>query len=170
MSNVQLLLKPVQCNKAREAVGTLLGLRSTHPGPERRGDRLLFPGLRVLVVEDNEINQMVANAILQRFGCEVTLRENGAEALQTFESGEYDLIVMDCQMPVMNGMQAASAIRDLESKGNRHIPIIAMTANATPSDRAACLQAGMDDFLSKPIQERDLVDAIRRNRRATSIH
>jgi|GEM_PF-2354773 len=163
LPNVQLILKPVRRNQIRESVGALLGLRSSHAGPERRGDRSALRGLKVLVAEDNPVNQMVAYALLERLGCSVTISDNGSNTLETLQKDKFDVLFMDCQMPVMDGLTATRQIRKTEGFQS-HIPIIAMTANATSSDRAECIKAGMDGFLPKPIHEADVVAAIKRLR------
>jgi CheY-like chemotaxis protein len=104
----------------------------------------------VLLAEDNLINQKVACAILTREGCTVDVAENGVQAVEMAAANGYDLIMLDCQMPEMDGYQAAAAIRKLEQNGHR-TPIIAATAGAFMEDRARCLEAGMDDYISKPI-------------------
>jgi CheY-like chemotaxis protein len=109
-------------------------------------------GLKVLVVEDNAINQKVAAIILEKFGCRVDLAANGREALEASMHITYDCILMDCQMPEMDGFEATAAIRQREAYAGKRIPIFAMTANAMPSDRKRCLEAGMDGYLSKPMQ------------------
>ena len=107
---------------------------------------------RILVVEDNKVNQRVARGMLGKFGVDVDLVANGEEAMSVLEQRSYDLIFMDCQMPVLNGFDTTRKIRDQESKVINHaIPIIAMTANALQGDRDRCIAAGMDDYISKPI-------------------
>ncbi len=108
--------------------------------------------MRVLVVEDNEINQDVASGMLQHFGCSVDLVSNGKQAVEAVTERTYDLIFMDCRMPVMNGFEATTAIRTLENKTDlkHHVPIIAMTGNALEGDREKCLSTGMDDYIGKP--------------------
>lgn len=105
---------------------------------------------KVLLVEDNKINQKVARSILKKLNLEVTIAENGQEAIQTIESHQFDLILMDMQMPVMGGLEATETILKRWPKLNS--PIIAMTANAMDSDREKCFKAGMKDFITKPIQ------------------
>jgi len=108
---------------------------------------------RVLIVEDNVINQIVAQTILKELGLQSDIADNGVEALQALESLPYDLVLMDCLMPVMDGFEASRRIRDSDSKVlNRSIPIIAMTASTMEEDREKCLAAGMNDFLSKPVE------------------
>jgi two-component system sensor histidine kinase/response regulator len=108
---------------------------------------------RVLVVEDNIINQMVAEGMLEEFGIRVDLAANGEEALHMLQTLPYDLVFMDCQMPVMDGYEATRCIRDVQSKViDRAITIVAMTANTMQGDREKCIAVGMDDFISKPVQ------------------
>ena len=121
--------------------------------------------LRILLVEDNEINVRFARGVLQKRGHVVTVARNGMEALQAISANHehpFDLALMDIQMPVMSGLEATGAIRVLESGTGRHLPIIAMTANAMRGDKEACLEAGMDDYLSKPVEVHKLVAAIER--------
>jgi CheY-like chemotaxis protein len=115
----------------------------------------------VLVAEDNLINQKVAVRMLQRLGCEAEVAVNGREAVAALESVSFDLILMDCQMPEMDGYQATTEIRRRES-GPGRLPIIALTAHAVQGSREKCLEAGMDDYLSKPINPRALSQMLRR--------
>jgi signal transduction histidine kinase/ActR/RegA family two-component response regulator len=117
--------------------------------------------LRVLVAEDNSVNQMVASAMLKRLGIRADLVENGLEAVAAVEQGGYDLVLMDCRMPVMDGYEACRVIREREA-GTRHTPIIAMTASAIVGDRELCLAVGMDDYLAKPVRLGDLGSVLRR--------
>ncbi len=118
----------------------------------------LRSGGRVLLVEDNAVNRKVALRLLAKLGLEATAANNGAEAVEAVRRGGYDAVLMDVQMPVMDGYEATRRIRQLERDGelSGHLPIIAMTANAMQGDEDACLACGMDDYLSKPIQ-RDLL-------------
>ena len=124
----------------------------------------LTPGLRILLAEDNEVNQKVAQRFLEDMGLQVVIAPDGLEALRQVESGEaFDLIFMDCQMPGMDGFEATSRIRALElALGKARLPIVAMTANAMAGDRERCLEAGMDDYLTKPILRQTLQEALRR--------
>jgi CheY-like chemotaxis protein len=117
--------------------------------------------LRILLVEDHRVNQLLAIALLEKWGHEVVLAENGQEAVNHFEPGRWDLILMDIQMPVMGGMDATRLIRAKEGT-SRRVPIIAVTANAMDSDRQACLAADMDEHLGKPYTRAGLQDAIDR--------
>jgi len=107
---------------------------------------------RVLVVEDNPINQQVANAMLRSLGAQVTLASNGQEAVELVQNSDFDLVLMDCQMPVMDGFQATAAIRQLPLGRGERLPIAAVTANALQGDEQKCLDAGMNDFLPKPFK------------------
>ena len=109
-----------------------------------------IPPLNILVAEDNEVNQQVAELALSRLGHQMTLAENGHEAVEQWRKGNFDLILMDVQMPEMDGLTAAKLIRSEETEGN-HISIIAATAHAMASDRDKCLSAGMDSYITKPI-------------------
>ncbi|MBI4882285.1 MAG: response regulator, partial [Planctomycetes bacterium] len=109
-------------------------------------------GIRVLLVEDNVVNQKVAMKLLAKFGCHAGVAGNGIEALHALETADYDVVLMDCMMPEMDGYTAARRIRDPDSSVRDHaVPIIAMTANAMVGDREKCLEAGMNDYLAKPI-------------------
>jgi PAS domain S-box-containing protein len=115
---------------------------------------------RILLVEDNKVNQRLLTRMLETRHCEVTIAENGREAIERACSGSYDLIFMDCQMPVLDGYRASAEIRGLEN-GSR-TPIVALTANNSAGDRETCFAAGMDDFLSKPILRDELDEMLRR--------
>jgi PAS domain S-box-containing protein len=109
-------------------------------------------GARILLADDDPTNQTVIKSILAKFGYNVDVAGNGREALKSLEQNDYDLVLMDCMMPLMNGYEKTSVIRDRNSAVLRHdIPVIALTANAMPEDRDICLNAGMDDYLSKPL-------------------
>lgn len=125
-------------------------------------------GVRVLLAEDNLVNQDVARAMLSSFGCDVHVAMNGREALDALQTRKFDIILMDCQMPVMDGYEATLAIRAHESTESvGHIPIVAVTANVLPEDRDKCIAAGMDDFLSKPFTVDKLRNTIEHHTRAS---
>jgi len=111
---------------------------------------------KILLVEDNEINRKVAEHILKRIGCQFDSAEHGQEALALLASGFYDAVLMDVQMPILDGIETTVRIRAREQHSGKHLPIIAMTANASENDKLRCLRAGMDDYLSKPIGAEEL--------------
>ncbi len=115
-----------------------------------------FTGARVLLGEDHPVNQLVAANLLEELGVKVGVASNGIEVLEEINKQKYDLILLDCQMPKMNGFEATAAIRERESGTNNHVPIVAVTANAMTGDREHCLSLGMDDYISKPFSERDI--------------
>ncbi len=115
--------------------------------------------VRILMAEDNVINQRVGKLILQRAGLDIDLVSDGSEAVDAHRANPYDLILMDCQMPTMDGFEASRRIRDLPQK---QPIIVAVTANALVGERERCLNAGMDDYLSKPFQAEQLVDVVAR--------
>ena len=107
----------------------------------------------MLVVEDNPVNQMVAGGFLEALACEFEIVSDGRAAVEVLtRTHPFDLVLMDCHMPEMDGLEATRCVRAHESTGGLHTPIVALTANAMASDRDACLEAGMDDFLSKPFR------------------
>ncbi len=121
------------------------------------------PNTRLLLVEDNIINQQVAMGILKKYGLKADAAADGSEALKMLENIAYDLVLMDVQMPVMDGFEATRHIRDPHSRVLNHaIPVIAMTANALQGDRELCLEAGMTDYVSKPIEPQKLIEALER--------
>jgi two-component system, sensor histidine kinase and response regulator len=160
------LMKPIKQAELFNALTTALGhvktiTKSLRPGKAFDRDLATRLPLRILVVEDNAINQKVAERLLLQFGYHIDLAANGEEALAALESKKYDLIFMDVQMPVMDGLEATQRIRQRYSRAERPC-IIAMTANAMKEDREACEAAGMDDYLSKPIRAGELRAALER--------
>jgi len=117
---------------------------------------------KILLVEDNVVNQLVAKAILEKFGLTLDLATDGQQAVNKFGSNTYDMILMDCQMPVLDGFEATKQIREIElnNEQQQHIPIIALTANAHDKDRERCINAGMDGYISKPIVKNDLYNIL----------
>jgi CheY-like chemotaxis protein len=140
--------------------GNLPAFRTVVAAAVRTPSKPRLKGLDILVVEDNRVNQQVAVRILERQGHSVALAANGIEALDRLRRGPYHLILMDMQMPEMDGLQATREIRQSELGTGGHIPIIAMTANALAGDRERCLASGMDGYLSKPIHPRALAEGI----------
>ncbi|MFS8808852.1 response regulator, partial [Synechococcus sp. R6-10] len=119
-------------------------------------------GVRVLLVEDNPVNQKVAIRMLQKLGCAVDVAENGQQALERLACASYDIVLMDMQMPVMDGLTATRLLRQREQQTGNHQIVIALTANAMQSDREVCFEAGMDDYLSKPLTLDALQATLRR--------
>jgi CheY-like chemotaxis protein len=113
-----------------------------------------------LLAEDNLINQKVATRLLEKQGHKVTVANNGREVLEALGRDKFDLILMDVQMPLMDGFEATGAIRQEEKETGSHIPIVAMTAHAMKGDRERCLEVGMDDYVSKPLKPDDLFKTI----------
>ena len=125
--------------------------------PHPDADASEFAGKRLLLVDDNELNAMLASRLLKTLGFEVTIAENGAVALDAYARGRFDIVLMDCQMPVLDGYAATRHIRELEARtAARRTPVIAITANTLAGDREKCLAAGMDDYLGKPYSVREL--------------
>jgi PAS domain S-box-containing protein len=130
-----------------------------HKPSEPQEEALCLQG-RILVAEDQETNQIVIRKFLERVGVSVTLADNGSQALEAVTEATFDLVLMDCQMPGMDGLEATARIRASEQGTGRHLPIIAMTAHATAQDRERCLAAGMDDYLTKPIHRETLFKVV----------
>ncbi|NOS81645.1 MAG: response regulator, partial [Nitrospira sp.] len=140
--------------------------------PERRG--VLLPtappqlpdpritGARILLAEDNPVNREVAVCMLEQLGCQVVAVEHGQEAVMQAESSQFDLVLMDCQMPAMDGFSATKAIREGEQRTGRHMTIVALTAHAIDNHRERCLAAGMDDYMSKPFTQAELGEMVQR--------
>jgi CheY-like chemotaxis protein len=124
----------------------------------RASDKIQRYSLRILVGEDNPVNQKLVARTLENFGHKVTLASNGREAVDAFIASPFDIVLMDVQMPVLDGLSATRMIREIESEaGTSHMPIVGLTAHALDSDRSRCLQAGMDAYLSKPFKPQELI-------------
>ncbi len=159
-----ILLKPVKEPALLEAIERLLG-RTAAAGLAPLNRQLLdepIRKLRVLLAEDNAINQKLAVRLLEKHGHSVNVANDGAEAVAAVRNGEFDLVLMDVQMPGMSGLEATAAIRALERGTGKRLPIVAMTAHAMKGDRERCLEAGMDGYVSKPIQLDLMMDVIAR--------
>jgi CheY-like chemotaxis protein len=156
------LLKPVNQSELFDEMLPLVGVTATdddhsvRPAAAIDGRR----PLKVMLVEDSLLNQRLADAVLQKAGHHVTIANNGREAVETWRTATFDLILMDIQMPEMDGFDATKAIRDLERETGTHIPIIALTAHALRGDRERCLEVGMDAHVSKPIHAERLLETI----------
>ena len=116
--------------------------------------------MRLLLAEDNPVNQKLAVTLLERWGHTVVKANNGREALEAVQRQPFDLVLMDVQMPEMDGFEATAAIREMEKGTVTHIPIVAMTAHAMKGDREHCLEKGMDGYVSKPLQPAVLFDLL----------
>ena len=156
------LVKPVSPSRLLATLTQAVQSQDPEPPEAPQGRPLSLSGVHVLVVEDNAINQEIASTVLRQAGANVSLAEHGAQALERLEAGDgIDLILMDCQMPVMDGFEASRRIRGLDAY--RDTPIVAMTANAMDGDRERCLNAGMDDYMAKPIESETLLETVGRH-------
>jgi CheY-like chemotaxis protein len=163
MGVARCLTKPVTQSQLFNAIAQSLGTAVAEVRPfdsiqsDRPGD---FAPRRILLAEDGVVNQKVAIDLLTKRGHQVTLANNGKEALAALENQDFDLVLMDIQMPVMDGYAATAAIRQREALSRRHLPIIAMTAHAMAGDRERCLKAGMDAYVAKPFRPHELFRAV----------
>jgi signal transduction histidine kinase/ligand-binding sensor domain-containing protein/DNA-binding response OmpR family regulator len=158
------LTKPVSQSELFECIVRVL--RASTPQAEsaapmthhtlREGKR----NLHILLVEDNVVNQRLAERLLEKHGYRVTVRANGCEAIAALDQENFDVVLMDVQMPVMDGFEATGAIRVREQSTGRHLPVIAMTAHAMRGDQERCLAAGMDGYIAKPIRGQELIDLV----------
>ncbi|QXP88069.1 response regulator [Methylococcus capsulatus] len=160
------LLKPVRQSLLFNAIAEVLAAKATvQRRPAAKTETVLpaYEGRRVLVVEDNRVNQKVIVAMLGKFGIVPDVADNGQAALELLARSSYDLVLMDCQMPVLGGYEATGELRAREmSAGGRRTPVVALTAHAATGEREKCLAAGMDDYLSKPISRDRLAEALER--------
>jgi PAS domain S-box-containing protein len=160
------LLKPIRRAELREAIERVLGAVSENRQEALITERTLSDGrdanssLSILLAEDNEVNQKVATRLLEKRGHRVTIAGNGQQALDALSEAQFDLVLMDVQMPEMDGLEATAALREKETTTGRHQPVIAMTALVMKGDRERCLAAGMDGYLTKPIRPRELDEVL----------
>jgi CheY-like chemotaxis protein len=164
------LSKPVRRSELRAAIVKTLAEHPVPAAPLRGGalrevkDKAHGETMHILLTEDNPVNQRVAVRILEKQGYQVTVAGNGLEALMAMQGHDFDVVLMDVQMPEMGGFEATEKIRRSEQRAGTHIPIIAMTAHAMEGDRERCLAAGMDDYISKPIRAATLIDLVEKYR------
>jgi PAS domain S-box-containing protein len=159
---VAYLLKPIKQSELLEAIDVALGISTpprTKTSPVERRPRRAG-SLRLLLAEDSLVNQSLAVALLEGEGHTVTVAGNGIEALAAVESQAFDLVLMDVQMPELDGLEATARIRARERQAGGHLPIVAMTARALKGDRERCLEAGMDGYIAKPIRANELFEVI----------
>ena len=154
------LTKPVKQTELLQLILSLLGSQKKQPAVEKPEAVLPIRGVHVLLVEDNPVNQQIAIRMLERRGHSVKAVGNGREALDLLDTEHFDVVLMDVQMPDMDGFEATAAIRERESHTAAHIPIVAMTAHTMEGDRERCLGAGMDDYITKPIRPQVLYRTI----------
>jgi CheY-like chemotaxis protein len=156
--------KPLRQSELLDAVMTSLGRAAVVPdhAPAASAPSGDTRRLRILLAEDNPVNQKLALGILAKRGHAVRVAENGREAVEAVEQETFDLVLMDVHMPEMGGFEATGKIREREKTHGGHLPIVAVTARAMAGDRERCLEAGMDDYLTKPVKIRDLLDIIDR--------
>ncbi len=152
------ITKPVRLGDLESALVNATGAYATMPTEDQTDEGEVTPlSGRVLLAEDNAVNQMVAVGILQHLGLEAVVANNGQEAVDMFIADDFDAILMDCQMPVLDGFKATQAIREWEKRHKKtRMPVIALTANAMATDRQLCIYAGMDDYLAKPFKPEEL--------------
>jgi two-component system sensor histidine kinase/response regulator len=162
------LLKPVRREELKDVIARALGRRTKSPEhtenlrPITQSFRspILISNLRILLAEDNFVNQRLVQRILEKEGYQVVVVGNGREVLEALQKQAFDLVLMDVQMPEMDGLEATGAIRENEILTGSHIPIVALTAHALKSDLEKCLAAGMDAYLSKPISAAALLEIV----------
>jgi PAS domain S-box-containing protein len=159
------LIKPIGQSELLDAILQAVGSKppavAPSSGPSAH-DPLREPlrGLRILLAEDNHVNQILAARLLEKRGHHVEVAGNGREALEKLKTADFDLVLMDVQMPVMGGFEATAAVREMEKGTSKHIPIIALTAHAIKGDRERCLAAGMDGYIGKPLHPEELFEQI----------
>jgi CheY-like chemotaxis protein len=157
-----LLNKPLIRRELWALLSGIFKVEAKNVSQEQPDDTPHTPSIRILVAEDNPENQTVARRILERQGYGVTLANDGEEALAALRQQRFDLVLMDMQMPNMDGLTATKLIRAGDDGIDPTVPVVAMTAHALPSDRERCLAAGMDDYLAKPISMQLLLEMVER--------
>ena len=160
------LTKPIRQAQLVDCLVTMLDRGGASPsagGPAPATENPRQSGARILIVDDNAVNRAVIVGMLEVYECVTVEAGNGREAVTAVSDGSFDLVFMDCQMPVLDGFEATAEIRRLERlEGHRRVPIVALTASALKGERERCLAAGMDDYLSKPVRQSELGDSVRR--------
>ena len=159
------LIKPIGQSELLDAILQAVGSKPQAVAPlSRPGIHLPLRerrrGFRILLAEDNLVNQMLAVRLLEKRGHHVQVAGDGREALEKLKTADFDLVLMDVQMPVMGGFEATAAVREMEKGTGKHIPILALTAHAVTGDRERCLAAGMDGYVAKPIRPEELFEQI----------
>jgi two-component system sensor histidine kinase/response regulator len=165
----QYVMKPLseaELTRALDRAVHGFGIDLEAPVPALRIGATMGASLRVLLAEDNVVNQRLGTRLLEKMGHRVTLASNGVDAVRAHATTPFDLILMDVQMPEMNGFEATGRIREREQRTGQHVPIVALTAHAIQGDRDRCLAAGMDDYLSKPLNASLLAEKLERVARA----
>jgi PAS domain S-box-containing protein len=157
------LTKPIKQSELFDAIMTTMGVAARRAEPADAAKApVTQPGRRILVAEDNAVNQKLVVRLLEKAGQKVVVAGNGREAVDLLDRQRFDLVLMDVQMPEMDGFEATAAVRRKEAAAGSHVPIVAMTAHAMKGDRERCLSAGMDSYISKPIQARELYEILER--------
>lgn len=160
----QRLMKPIKQSELYDAILDALGIEPHKDNAPEQASQAVLPAtrpLRILLAEDSLVNQRLAVGLLERHGHRITIANNGQQALDMAAGDGFDVILMDVQMPELDGLEATRLIREHEKQTGRHVPIIAMTAHALKGDRERCLGAGMDEYVAKPVRERQLLTALR---------
>ncbi|MFD2113843.1 ATP-binding protein [Thiorhodococcus fuscus] len=164
---LECLVRPMECHVLTRALGAMihsspLGEDRAFSAPDRQGGERPSLGLRVLVAEDNPVNQDVIDSMLSVLGCKAVMCADGQALLAELARSDYDLVLMDCQMPLMDGYETTRRLRSREQTRGSHLPVIALTAYAMEGDRERAMAAGMDDYLVKPFKLADLAKMLRR--------
>jgi two-component system sensor histidine kinase/response regulator len=165
-------LKPIRAIQLANLIDQVLTGKTPHAPTLKSSPQAMstFRGCKILLVEDNPVNQRVAQRTLQNLAAQVTIANNGAEALERIAAATFDAVLMDCQMPVMDGFTATRRIREWEmQRGTKRLPIIALTANVMTEDRENCIAAGMDAHLGKPIEPAQVIETLSRFLKAQAL-